>query len=59
MKRVTGIGGIFFKSKDPKALGDEGCQVLEKTDDSEDGKFGWVRDPEGNKIELWEPPPGQ
>ncbi|MEJ2631511.1 MAG: VOC family protein [Acidihalobacter sp.] len=22
MKRVTGIGGIFFKSKDPKALGD-------------------------------------
>lgn len=21
MKRVTGIGGIFFKSKDPKALG--------------------------------------
>ena len=22
MKRVTGIGGVFFKSKDPKALGD-------------------------------------
>jgi hypothetical protein len=21
MKRVTGIGGVFFKSKDPKALG--------------------------------------
>lgn len=21
MKRVTGIGGIFFKSRDPKALG--------------------------------------
>ena len=21
MKRVTGIGGIFFKAKDPKALG--------------------------------------
>ena len=21
MKRVTGIGGIFFKSQDPKALG--------------------------------------
>jgi len=27
MKRVTGLGGIFFKTKDP----------------------------EGNKIELWEP----
>jgi predicted enzyme related to lactoylglutathione lyase len=19
------------------------------------GKFGWILDPEGNKIELWEP----
>ena len=23
----------------------------------ENGKFGWVLDPEGNKIELWEPMP--
>ena len=37
----------------------EGCQVLEKTDDSEYGKFGWVMDPEGNKVELWQPPAGQ
>lgn len=37
----------------------EGCQVLDKTDDSEYGKFGWVIDPEGNKVELWQPPPGQ
>lgn len=126
MKRVTGIGGIFFKAKDPAALrawykkhlgidvqdwggaaftwvdesgkaakgttvwsvGDgehfapspapfminyrvpdlhgllqalrsEGCKVLEKTDDSEYGKFGWVMDPEGNKVELWQPPEGQ
>jgi predicted enzyme related to lactoylglutathione lyase len=22
------------------------------------GKFAWVVDPEGNKIELWEPKPG-
>jgi predicted enzyme related to lactoylglutathione lyase len=42
-----------------QALREEGCNVLEKTDDSEYGKFGWVMDPEGNKIELWEPPPGQ
>ena len=27
-----------------------------KTDTSEFGKFGWVMDPEGNRIELWEPP---
>jgi predicted enzyme related to lactoylglutathione lyase len=37
----------------------EGCQVLDKTDESEFGKFGWVMDPEGNKVELWEPPEGQ
>ena len=42
-----------------QALRDEGCHVLEKTDDSEYGKFGWVIDPEGNKVELWQPPPGQ
>lgn len=35
------------------ALRDEGCQVLDKIDESEYGKFGWVVDPEGNKIELW------
>lgn len=128
MKRVTGIGGIFFKSKDPKALSawyqthlgidvqswggaaftwngpdnptgvgttvwnafpaettyfapgtasfmvnyrvadlhalltalrSEGVQVEEKVEESEFGKFGWVIDPDGNKIELWEPPAGQ
>ena len=128
MKRVTGIGGVFFSAKDPVALrawykthlgidvqewggaafrwadeigkpangttiwsigsadGDyfapskssfminyrvadldsvlqalrsEGCNVLAKTDDSEYGKFGWVIDPEGHKVELWQPPERQ
>jgi predicted enzyme related to lactoylglutathione lyase len=105
MKRVTGIGGIFFKAKDApalqawykrhlgidvqgwggtacdqfapstapfmvnyrvedlhalvKVLREEGCNVLEKIDDSEYGKFAWVIDPEGNKLELWQPPAGQ
>jgi catechol 2,3-dioxygenase-like lactoylglutathione lyase family enzyme len=128
MQRVTGIGGIFFKAKDPAALSAwykahlgldvqawggatlrwvdaqgqpvagttawsvsaqdsdlfapstapfmvnyrvadlasllaalrrEGCNVLDQTDDSEFGKFGWVIDPEGHKIELWEPPAGR
>ena len=128
MKRVTGIGGIFFKAKDAAALAawykkhlgidvqewggaafswsdaegkpvggttawsiadedsdqmapssarfmvnyrvedlyalisalkSEGCTVLERIDDSEYGKFGWVIDPEGNKVELWQPPAGQ
>jgi predicted enzyme related to lactoylglutathione lyase len=40
-------------------LRNEGCQVLEKVDESEYGKFGWVMDPEGNKVELWQPPDGQ
>jgi predicted enzyme related to lactoylglutathione lyase len=37
----------------------EGCQVLDKIEESEFGKFGWVMDPEGNKVELWQPPAGQ
>ncbi|MHB8839797.1 MAG: VOC family protein [Gemmatimonadaceae bacterium] len=41
------------------ALKDEGCHVLAKIDESEYGKFGWVMDPEGNKGELWQPPPGE
>ena len=33
-------------------------RVLETTDVSEYyGKFGWLVDPEGNKVELWAPPP--
>ena len=128
MKRVTGIGGIFFKAKDApalqawykrhlgidvqpwggaaftwtdgdgkaiggttawsiastqsnqfapsnatfmvnyrvedlhalvKVLREEGCNVLEKVDESEYGKFAWVIDPEDNKVELWQPPAGQ
>lgn len=42
-----------------QALRDEGCRVLDRTDESEYGKFGWVIDPEGNKVELWQPPEGQ
>ncbi|MBC3933361.1 VOC family protein [Undibacterium curvum] len=41
------------------SLREEGCQVLEKTESSEYGEFGWVIDPEGNKVELWQPPAGQ
>ena len=128
MKRVTGIGGIFFKAKDAPALQAwykrhlgidvqewggaafewtgadgkpaggttiwsiaaaesdqfapspalfminyrvedlyalvaalkaEGCNILDKIDDSDFGKFAWVIDPEGNKVELWQPPAGQ
>ncbi len=121
MERVLGIGGIFFKAKDPARLkawyrdhlglpADEqgetmfpmqggpgsfliwapfpedttyfepskapfmlnfrvkdlhamlaqlraaGATVDEKVQEEPYGKFGWVMDPEGNRIELWEPP---
>ena len=120
MKRVTGIGGIFFKAKNPKELAawyekhlginfegkvyadlqfqerekgwiafsffdtdtkyfqpsekefminlrvedlsellkvlrNEGVHVFDETEEGDYGKFGWILDPEGNKIELWEP----
>ena len=42
-----------------KVLKAEGCTVLDKIDESDYGKFAWVIDPDGNKVELWEPPAGQ
>lgn len=121
MARITGIGGIFIKARDPEALKAwyarhlglaieawgglafsnaddpqgqtiwsvfnaesayfapstapfmvnyrvddldallarlraEGCAVDARTDRSEHGHFGWVMDPEGNRLELWQPP---
>jgi catechol 2,3-dioxygenase-like lactoylglutathione lyase family enzyme len=38
------------------ALRAEGCTVDERVDSSEFGRFGWVLDPEENRVELWEPP---
>ena len=38
---------------------EEGCNVLGRMDGGEYGKFGWVIGPEGNKVELWEPPASQ
>ena len=37
----------------------EGVEVDGKTEDSEHGRFGWVTDPDGNRVELWEPPPNR
>jgi catechol 2,3-dioxygenase-like lactoylglutathione lyase family enzyme len=33
-----------------------GVWVDPKVDSSEHGKFAWIKDAEGNRIELWEPP---
>ena len=32
-----------------------GVEVVDKVDETEFGRFGWAVDPEGNRIELWEP----
>lgn len=59
MQRGTGIGGIFFKASDPAALSKKGCALDERVERSELGAFGWVVDPEGNRVALWLPPPGR
>ena len=51
--RVDDLNGLL------SVLRTEGCQVLDKVEESEFGKFGWVMDSEGNKVELWQPPAGQ
>jgi len=37
----------------------EGCQVLNRREDAAYGKFGYVLDPEGNLLELWQPASGE
>jgi len=33
-----------------------GVKVDEKVEESTFGRFGWAYDPEGNRLELWQPP---
>lgn len=39
------------------ALRSEGVTVDERVEETPEGRFGWITDPEGNRIELWQPPP--
>ena len=56
----SGLFMINYRVEDLDAVLDalrrEGCTVDERTESSEFGRFGWVVDPEGNRLELWEPP---
>lgn len=36
-----------------------GAKVMPDIQEEEYGRFGWFVDPEGTKIELWEPPPAK
>ncbi len=33
-----------------------GCEVIPDREEHDFGRFGWFVDPEGNRVELWEPP---
>lgn len=48
--RVTDLDALLAQ------LRREGVEVDERREKSEFGHFGWAMDPEGNRIELWEPP---
>jgi predicted enzyme related to lactoylglutathione lyase len=48
--RVADLHGLL------KALRRAGVHVIDKVEEHSYGKFGWIIDPEGRKIELWEPP---
>ena len=47
--RVDDLDGML------EALRAAGCNVLDRSDDGEQGRFGYVMDPEGHLIELWQP----
>lgn len=59
MKRVTGIGGIFFKCKDPKAQKDWYRKHLGIKSDQHGGTFRWRKydDPEHTASTAWSPFP--
>ncbi|NNE75882.1 MAG: VOC family protein, partial [Pricia sp.] len=37
------------------ALKEEGVTIVGEIEEYDYGKFGWILDPDGNKLELWEP----
>ncbi|WP_138379095.1 VOC family protein [Luteithermobacter gelatinilyticus] len=48
--RVDDLDGILER------LAAEGVEILPEREEEYYGRFAWVLDPEGHKIELWEPP---
>ena len=54
---------INFRVKNLKelvaSLKNEGVTVVGEVQEFDYGKFGWIMDPEGRKIELWQPPVGK
>ena len=56
MEQVTGIGGVFFRRRDPMALVAWYAEHLGVPVNEEYvGRFRWATNPEGNRFELWPP----
>jgi predicted enzyme related to lactoylglutathione lyase len=51
--RVDDLGELL------EQLRAEGVEVIKGPDSDENGKFAWIMDPDGNKVELWEPKVGR
>jgi predicted enzyme related to lactoylglutathione lyase len=47
--RVDNLGELL------EQLGAEGVEVVKGPESHENGTFAWIMDPDGNKVELWEP----
>jgi len=48
--RVDDLDGML------EQLEDAGVEIVGEVQEYEYGRFGWILDPDGNKVELWEPP---
>ena len=49
--RVDDMNGMLAQ------LQEAGVEIIAGPESHENGKFAWILDPEGNKVELWEPMP--
>lgn len=47
--RVDSMDGMIEQLKSA------GIEILQEPEYHENGVFAWIMDPEGNKVELWEP----
>ncbi len=47
--RVDNMAGMIVQ------LREAGVELIKEPESHENGKFAWILDPNGNKIELWEP----
>jgi len=47
--RVDDLDGLLAQLKQ------NGVPIVKGPDEEFNGKFAWIMDPDGNKVELWEP----